>query len=168
MPVIYAHPEDQEVTEGDPVLFTISVQDPILQEFQWRKDEQSLVDDERITGATTSMLFINPTELGDAGLYDCVVTADLGEGCSVTSDAATLVVNPSGGCPNPGGSGNYCTADIDGSSDCIVALNDLAQLLGHYGITTGADHDDGDLDGDGDVDLSDLAGLLGQYGDDCN
>ncbi len=168
VPVIYAHPEDQEVTEGDPVLFTISVQDPILQEFQWRKDEQSLVDDDQITGATTSMLYINPTELGDAGLYDCVVTADLGEGCSITSDAATLVVNPSGGCPNPGGSGNYCTADIDGSSDCIVALNDLAQLVGHYGITTGAVHDDGDLDGDGDVDLSDLAALLGQYGDDCN
>ncbi len=75
---------------------------------------------------------------------------------------------PEQGCPNPGESGNYCTADIDGSGDCIVALADLAQLLGHYGITSGAVHDDGDLDGDGDVDLADLAELLGQYGDDCN
>ncbi len=72
------------------------------------------------------------------------------------------------GCPNPGGSGNFCTADIDGSGNCLVGLNDLAQLLGNYGTTSGASHDDGDLDGDGDVDLSDLAALLGQYGDDCN
>ncbi|MBU0617029.1 MAG: hypothetical protein KKI02_04880 [Planctomycetes bacterium] len=71
------------------------------------------------------------------------------------------------GCPNPGNSGNYCTADIT-NLDCIVDLSDLAQLLGNYGATSGAEHDDGDLDGDGDVDLSDLAELLGQYGDDCN
>jgi len=79
-----------------------------------------------------------------------------------------LLVAAAAGCPNPGDSGNYCTADIDGSGDCIVGLADLAQLLGHYGTTSGAEHDDGDLDGDGDVDLSDLAALLGQYGDDCN
>ncbi len=72
------------------------------------------------------------------------------------------------GCPNPGDSNNYCTADIDGSGDCIVSLADLAQMLGNYGITSGAVHGDGDIDGDGDVDLSDLAELLGQYGDDCN
>ncbi len=79
-----------------------------------------------------------------------------------------LLLATAGGCPNPGDSGNYCTADIDGSGDCVVGLGDLAQLLGNYGTTSGAEHDDGDLDGDGDVDLSDLAALLGQYGDDCN
>ncbi len=75
------------------------------------------------------------------------------------------------GCPNPGASGNYCTADIDGSGDCIVDLADLAILLANYGMTSGATHDMGDLEpagGDGDVDLGDLAILLGQYGDDCN
>jgi hypothetical protein len=88
---------------------------------------------------------------GDFEFFD--TCAGLGDGC---------------GCPNPGGSGNYCDADIDGSGDCVVSLGDLAQLLGNYGTTGGAEHDDGDLDGDGDVDLSDLATLLGQYGDDCN
>jgi hypothetical protein len=78
------------------------------------------------------------------------------------------------GCPNAGQAGRYCEADIYGY-DCLVNLNDLAQLLGNYGLTTGASHADGDVDpydeffpGDGDVDLGDLAELLGQYGDDCN
>ncbi len=74
-----------------------------------------------------------------------------------------------GGCPNPGASGYYCDADIDGSADCIVDLADLAVLLSNYGTTSGATHDQGDLEGgDGDVDFADLAALLGQYGDDCN
>ncbi len=75
------------------------------------------------------------------------------------------------GCPNPGGGGDYCSADIDGSGDCMVGLGDLAQLLGNYGMTTGATHEDGDIEppeGDGDVDLGDLAEMLSQYGDDCN
>ncbi len=73
------------------------------------------------------------------------------------------------GCPNPGASGNFCTADIDGSSDCIVDLADLAVLLSNYGTTSGATHNQGDLEGnDGDVDLADLAAMLSQYGDDCN
>jgi hypothetical protein len=78
-------------------------------------------------------------------------------------------------CPNRGDAGRYCEADIDGSYDCIVSLADLAQLLGNYGMTTGATLMDGDVDpydewwpGDGDIDLADLAELLSQYGDDCN
>jgi hypothetical protein len=78
-------------------------------------------------------------------------------------------------CPNRGESGRYCHADIDGSFDCLVNLADLAQLLGHYGMTTGAQWRHGDIDpydpyfpGDGDVDLGDLAELLSQYGDDCS
>ena len=58
-----------------------------------------------------------------------------------------------------------CPGDLDGDND--VDLSDLAQLLGHYGMTSGATYEDGDLDGDGDVDLSDLAELLSVYGTTC-
>jgi hypothetical protein len=58
--------------------------------------------------------------------------------------------------------------DLDYDSD--VDLSDLAQLLGRYGMTSGATYADGDIEppgGDGDVDLSDLAELLGLYGTTC-
>jgi len=55
------------------------------------------------------------------------------------------------------------TADTNG--DGQIGLSDLATLLAHYGTTSGASYEDGDLDLDGDVDLSDLAALLGHYGE---
>ena len=76
------------------------------------------------------------------------------------------------GCPNPGGSGQYCAADIDGSGDCIVSLADLQILLSSYGkcpgdagYVAGANLSD---DGDDCIKLADLQLLLSQYGDDCN
>jgi hypothetical protein len=98
-------------------------------------------------------------------------------------DALTCWHTALGGCPNPGGSGNFCTADcfpnngdgfwdytVDG--DCIVNIQDLSQLLGNYGMTTGATREDGDVypqpAGDGAVNIQDLSELLGQYGDNCN
>jgi hypothetical protein len=93
-----------------------------------------------------------------------------------------LLLDEIEGCPNPGDSGNYCTADVypnngDGvwdyavDGDCVIGLNDLTQLLAHYGMTSGATREDGDVypdGGDGLVDLNDLTRLLSQYGDDCN
>jgi hypothetical protein len=48
-----------------------------------------------------------------------------------------------------------------------VDIDDLAELLSHYGETSGMTYYDGDLDGDRDVDLADLAALLGVYGMTC-
>jgi len=58
-----------------------------------------------------------------------------------------------------------CPGDLDGDND--IDLADLAQLLGNYGTTSGAEYTDGDIDLDGDVDLADLAALLGVYGTSC-
>jgi hypothetical protein len=58
-----------------------------------------------------------------------------------------------------------CRGDLDGDRD--VDFDDLVVLLGHYGMTSGANGADGDMDCDGDVELSDLADFLGAYGDTC-
>jgi hypothetical protein len=65
--------------------------------------------------------------------------------------------------------GGFCHGDLTG--DKVVNLYDLAQLLGHYGTTSGAQYEDGDIhpppEGDGDVDLFDLAEFMGLYGTIC-
>lgn len=58
-----------------------------------------------------------------------------------------------------------CRGDING--DGVCDMSDLAQLLGFYGMETGAFYEHGNLDADGDVDLDDLAALLGAYGTSC-
>ena len=62
----------------------------------------------------------------------------------------------------------FLQCDLDG--DCDVDLTDLAQLLGHYGMT-GVSYTDGDVfpegNGDGVVNLADLGEMVGHYGDSC-
>jgi hypothetical protein len=78
------------------------------------------------------------------------------------------------GCPKPGDSGNYCTADIDGSGDCLVGLADLGTLLASYNQCPGDPFYNASANlvendpPDGCVDLADLGALLAQYGDDCD
>ncbi|MCC6361738.1 MAG: hypothetical protein IT450_23630 [Phycisphaerales bacterium] len=81
---------------------------------------------------------------------------------------ACYEITSGGGCPNGGGTGNFCTADITG--DCQVGLSDLSLLLSTFGLSAG---DPGfvaaaDFNGNGSVGLEDLAFLLGQFGDICS
>lgn len=66
-----------------------------------------------------------------------------------------------------GATGTPCdlTGDLDGDGD--VDISDLATLLGHFGMPSGATSGDGDLDGDTDVDISDLSALLSNFGLTC-
>lgn len=80
---------------------------------------------------------------------------------------ACYQISAGGGCPNPGGTGNFCSVDITG--DCQVSINDLAALLSTYGLSSG---DPGflaaaDFNNNGSVGLEDLAALLAQFGDHC-
>ena len=59
------------------------------------------------------------------------------------------------------------TAEGDVKQDLAINIQDLAELLGNYGTTTGASPQEGDLDCDGDIDLSDLAALLAVYRTTC-
>lgn len=47
-------------------------------------------------------------------------------------------------------------------------LGDLAIMLSHYPMASGAEYEEGDFDLDGDIDLSDLAGLLSVYRKPCD
>lgn len=58
-----------------------------------------------------------------------------------------------------------CPGDLN--NDFAVNLQDLATMLSHFGVPSGATHAQGDLDGDGDVDLADLATLLANFGRTC-
>jgi len=155
-PVITQQPQDQTVTEGGWASFSVTVTNPLIMTYQWRREGAPLSEGGRFFGTDTATLTILPVELGDAGQFDCVITSQLGAQCTVTSDAATLTVNPAGG--------NDCPEDLNG--DERVDLADLSILLANYGLTP-ADPEDGDLDGDGDVDLGDLSQMLSFYGQDC-
>jgi len=148
-PLITQHPADLTLDVGQPAVFTVAADSAWPLTYQWRKDAVPLIDDERISGATTPTLTIDPVEAGDAGDYDAVVSLSCG---GVTSDVATLTVT--GAIPG----------DVDGDGD--VDLADLAALLSAYGACTG-DPDfnpAADFDNSGCVDLADLATLLSNYG----
>lgn len=85
LPVITQQPTNQEITEGETL--TLNVVATGATGYQWKKGEEDILDATAATytkeGATTT----------DAGSYTCVVT---GAGGSVTSNAATVTVNPAG------------------------------------------------------------------------
>jgi hypothetical protein len=100
------------------------------------------------------------------------------------ADDTPHVPDQADGCPEPGATSSYCTADIwpnngDGvwdyadDGDCIIDHHDLGALLANYRIImSGATREDGDIwpigEGDGAVDVGDLGAMVGQYLDNCN
>lgn len=84
-PSITQHPTNQEITEGDTL--TLSVVATDATGYQWKKGEEVIPD------ATAATYTKESATTADAGSYTCVVT---GAGGSVTSNAATVTVNPAG------------------------------------------------------------------------
>lgn len=85
LPVITQQPTNQEITEGETL--TLNVVATGATGYQWKKGEEVIPD---ATAATYTKEGATAT---DAGSYTCVVT---GAGGSVTSNAATVTVNPAG------------------------------------------------------------------------
>ena len=85
LPVITQQPTNQEITEGDTL--TLNVVAIGATGYQWKKGEEDILD------ATTATYTKEGATAADEGSYTCVVT---GAGGSVTSNAATVTVNPVG------------------------------------------------------------------------
>lgn len=88
MPTISSQPSNASLTSGDTANFSIVASGNQLT-YQWQKDNVNLVDDSRITGATTAQLSISNVSDLDNGNYTAIVTNSAG---TVTSDIATLTV----------------------------------------------------------------------------
>ena len=157
-PVFTQHPASQTVDEGSFASFSITLESAYFIDLQWYKDGVALTNDGHFFGVDTDTLNVFPVAAADEGEYHCEATFQDGFGgpCANPSNAATLTVNSGG---------NDCPEDLNG--DQTVGLGDLSLLLSKYGMTSGAQPEDGDIDGDGDVDLADLALLLAAYGQDC-
>ncbi|WYC17767.1 tail protein [Escherichia phage HK3] len=84
-PSITQQPTNQEITEGDTL--TLSVVATDATGYQWKKGEEVIPE------ATAATYTKEGATAADAGSYTCVVT---GAGGSVTSNAATVTVNPAG------------------------------------------------------------------------
>lgn len=85
LPVITQQPTNQEINEGETL--TLNVAATGATGYQWKKGEEDILD------ATTATYTKEGATAADAGSYTCVVT---GAGGSVTSNAATVTVNPAG------------------------------------------------------------------------
>ena len=85
-PKITRHPENQSVSIGEYVDFSIEATGDNLQ-FQWQKDGSDLSDNDKYCGVNTDTLCIVAVEANDEGDYGCLVRNGGGK---LVSDAALL------------------------------------------------------------------------------
>ena len=89
---ITAQPQDAEVTEGEPATFSVEASGSEPLTYQWLESTDNGQTWTAIDDATSAKYQIAATTLEMSGRqYQCIVT---GAGGIVTSDAATLTVNP--------------------------------------------------------------------------
>ncbi len=92
-PIIITQPGNQTACTGHSVSFAVIATGTGLT-YQWRKGIVNLVNGGNISGATTSILTLNPVNVNDAAPnYNVVVTGTFAPG--ITSADASLVVNQS-------------------------------------------------------------------------
>ncbi len=114
-PGIGTPPSGLSVPNGQPAVFSV-VATGTSPTYQWRLNGTPLTNDGRITGATTPMLVIGFTFMGDAGAYDVVITNGCG---SVTTTPVTLGVT--------------CYANCDQSTgDPLLTASDFACFLAAF------------------------------------
>jgi formylglycine-generating enzyme required for sulfatase activity len=124
-PQITVQPQNQTVSVGATVSFSVQAQGSAPLSYCWSKNGLPLTDDTRITGSASSTLSIAGVQSSDAGTYTARVSNLAG---SVGSAGATLTVWTGAGGSNPGGmvlipAGNFTMGDtLDGESDAIPTV----------------------------------------------
>jgi hypothetical protein len=112
-------PASQSICSGDTASFSVTADGQPTLTYQWRKNGNNLSNGGPISGATTSMLTINPAVAGDSGNYDVVVTDGFGQ--QITSTTAVLTVN--------------ARPTALASGDATLCSGDSAELSGSGGIS---------------------------------
>lgn len=88
-PVIASAPQSRTNVVGTLATVAVTASGELPLAYQWRKDGTNLTDTSNVSGAGTTMLSLANVSVGDAGLYDVVITNIYG---SVTSAVASLTV----------------------------------------------------------------------------
>ena len=118
--------------------------------YQWLRDNTILVDDDRVSGATTSSLEIQQLTIDDAGTYRVRLS---GSACMIESVGAEVQVLPA------------CAADIaPKEGDGMIDVADLLAVIGQWGPCTKCT---ADINTDNAVNVSDLLLLIETWGA-CN
>ena len=128
---INTQPNSQSVCPNVSVSFTVAALGTGLT-FQWRKNGVNLTNGGNISGATTTMLTINPVGPFDQAAYDVVVTDTFG--VTATSMAATLTVAGAVTTTADSGAGSLRQAILDVNS--CPGLNTIAFNIPGAGVKT--------------------------------
>jgi hypothetical protein len=144
-PTVTQDPIPVTMAAGAGADFTVAASGTPTLTYEWHRNGTTLTDGGRISGATTTLLVINPVQASDAGSYDVTVTNNCG---SVTSAAAQLTVQ-GGAC----GSADFnCDGDIGTDADIESFFACLAGACPAPPCTSGADFNgDGDIGTDADI-----------------
>ena len=142
--LITQHPEARQVAAGGTAVFDVTASGSGSLSYQWQKDLANLIDDGRVSGATTPTLTIAGAGIADQGAYRCIVTGECGSAGS--NEAVLTLIGAS-----------YGDFDIDADVDladfayfqmCFNGPNRSASQSGCAKV---------DHDADGDIDLTDFA-----------
>lgn len=151
-PTVGTQPANQVVNAGSNAFFTVALNGPLNPQYQWRKNGGNISDGADYVGTTSSTLIVLNAQEADEGTYDCVISDEPSiYACPVTSNGATLTVNPVV---------VSCDGDLDG--DSRVDFADFSILSSCFGQPCG------DLTGDNLTDFADFSVLSADWGCDQN
>ena len=80
-------PKEQSVATKTDVKFSVKATGDCLH-FQWKKNSEVLFEDRQYRGTKTDTLCIKDVEKNEKGIYQCLVSNDVGEKLSEEADLA--------------------------------------------------------------------------------